>query len=86
MSKWQPIETAPKDGTDILLMDNKAPGLPTGKADKCWCGNTAVGGWWEDENGGKGAWICYMDAPLDPEVHFDPTHWMFLPDPPKETQ
>lgn len=40
--------------------------------------------WWAGENGGEGAWVCYMDAPLDPRCPVDPTHWMPLPDPPKQ--
>ena len=81
MTEWQPIETAPRDGTDILLMSNDAPGLPGGVADKCWAGNTAVAGWWGDERDG-GQWICYMSMVQDPELHFEPTHWMPLPAPP----
>ena len=82
-SKWQPIEIAPKDRTSILVMNNDQPGCPGGVADKCWSGNTAVAAWWSGENGGRGAWICYMDAIQDPQCHFLPTHWMPLPEPPK---
>lgn len=78
---WQPIETAPKDGTDILVHDNDAPGLPTGRADACWAGNTAVAAWWSDDSS-IGHWVCYMDRVSDPDLHFTPTHWMPLPEPP----
>jgi hypothetical protein len=77
---WQPIETAPKDGTSVLLMDNDQPGLPGGVADRCWSGNTAVAAWWGAEGG---EWVCYMDMIEDPISHFTPTHWQPLPDPPK---
>ena len=82
MSEWQPIETAPADGTDILVVDNNQPGCPGGVADKCWAGNTAVAAWWGGE-GDRGKWICYMSMVEDPELHFHPTHWQPLPDPPK---
>lgn len=86
MSEWQPIETAPMDGTSILVHNNNAPGCPGGVADECWAGNTDVAAWWADEKGGNGEWICYMSAVLDPTLHFDPTHWMPLPSPPKPVQ
>lgn len=79
---WMPIESAPKDGKSILVHDNNAPGLPSGHADECWAGNTDVASWWQGENGGNGAWICYMSAVLDPKLHFYPTHWMPMPAPP----
>lgn len=73
--QWRDIETAPKDGTAILLHDNDAPGLPSGHADRCDGTNTYVAAWWE----GAEAWICYMDAVLDPRCPIEPTHWMPLP-------
>tara|TARA_Y100000310_G_scaffold63233_1_gene58530 strand:- start:2296 stop:2508 length:213 start_codon:yes stop_codon:yes gene_type:complete len=68
--KWQPIDTAPKDGTEILVY---------GRSKKerwqmftvvfwqynCWT-LTETGGYAEDS---------------DPSL--DPTHWMPLPDPPE---
>lgn len=77
--QWEPIETAPMDGTSILVHNNIAPGCPGGVADKVWAGNCAVAAWWSDENGRGGAWVCYMSKVLDPELHFTPTHWMQLP-------
>lgn len=81
--EWKPIETAPKDGTSILAMTNDQPGCPGGVADKCWCGNAAVAEWWADEGGGDGRWICYMNMVQDPALHFEPTHWQPMPEPPK---
>ena len=79
---WQPIETAPRDATAILVMRDIWPGARSGRAEECNGRNTYVAAWWPDERGGQGAWICYMDAVLDPECPVEPTHWMPLPDPP----
>jgi len=79
---WQPIETAPRDATAILVMRDIWPGTRSGRAEECNGHNTYVAAWWSDECGGQGAWICYMDAVLDPECPVEPTHWMPLPDPP----
>ena len=79
---WQPIETAPRDATAILVMRDIWPGTRSGRAEECNGHNTYVAAWWSDERGGQGAWICYMNAVLDPECPVEPTHWMPLPDPP----
>ena len=80
MSEWRPIETAPKDGTSILLHFD-SPHRPQNWEKECSAVNTAVGQWWE----GDDAWICYMDMVRDPECHFEPTHWMPLPEPPEDS-
>jgi hypothetical protein len=82
MSGWQPIETAPKDGTAVLVMRNIWPGTKSGKAEKCNGHNTYVAEWWAGEDGCAGAWVCYMDATLDPKCPVEPTHWRPLPLPP----
>lgn len=82
MMMWQPIETAPRDATAILVMRDIWPGAKSGRAKECNGRNTYVAAWWPDERGGQGAWICYMDAALDPECPVEPTHWMPLPDAP----
>jgi 8-oxo-dGTP diphosphatase len=38
--------------------------------------------WGICRRGGKGAWVCYMDAVLDPHCLIEPTHWQPLPEPP----
>lgn len=79
---WQPIETAPRDATAILVMRDIWAGTRSGRAEECNGHNTYVAAWWPEERGGQGAWICYTDTALDPECPVEPTHWMPLPDPP----
>jgi len=85
INEWQPIETAPKDGTSILLHNNIALGIKGKKAKECDDTNTVVGAWWANEGEEEeGEWICYMSMVRDPNCPFDPTHWMPLPNPPKQ--
>lgn len=81
---WQPIETAPKDGTMILLFQ-------TGKA----CIGPVLG-WWQggnypwsfiDSHGPAECPNCEYEIAdyIDPngfDSHFPPTHWQPLPGPP----
>ena len=69
MSEWQPIETAPKDGTDILLV------VRYGNLNK-----TRLGAW-RQQRPGEFAWLQHHTFD-----HFagEVTHWMPLPDPPKQ--
>lgn len=78
MSGWQPIETAPKDGTSIILCRGAdADGLPIEPLGLfCQCA-----AWWGDEGG---RWVVYADQIQDPDLFFAPTHWMPIPDPPTE--
>lgn len=73
MSKWQPIETAPKDGTEILLCRaTDADGDPI--TDEAWGIFVQVAAWWGSEE-----WIVYCSMICEPRLHFEPTHWMPLP-------
>lgn len=71
MSDWQPIDTAPKDGTDVLLFN----------------GHPRVGSWfdsweydsWHPEAKETGGWIMYGGRVIHP------THWQPLPEPPLKT-
>jgi len=91
MSKWQPIETAPRDGTRILAWTPE--------------GHDIV--WWSDLNrdlpqepGNNPGWwgFCWHTVPGRTREHGfgvdddyiwpaqnQPTHWMPLPEPPEGT-
>jgi hypothetical protein len=75
-SVWQPIASAPKDGTAILLCRaTDAQGKPiVGKAFDVF---VQVGMWWEGDG-----WVVYCSQVHEPNVHFEPTHWMPRPEPP----
>ncbi len=74
MNKWQPIETAPKDGSEIMLFDPKFQRF-------------RIGSWREDEflpDLGE----MWLDDSYDDfstglnSCPLEPTHWMPLPDAP----
>lgn len=75
MTAWQPIETAPKDGTRILLFDGMG---------------IAIASWWvpdptdfdddDDFDEPLPGW-CVESAECV-EFWHEPTHWMPLPEPP----
>ena len=73
MSNWQPIETAPKDGTLIiglgLPLDPETFQLPDTRVIKIWFVGD-VWGWARRNRFG------------DFTVGFSPTHWMPLPEAP----
>ena len=82
-AEWQPIETAPKDGTWILLYDPTASSLIyTG----CW--DSKFDSKWVEEKDDFdyiGAWTSYQVGSFGYEEYatLSPTHWMLLPKPPK---
>lgn len=69
MTEWQPIETAPRDGTGFLYFQR----LPFGQH---WVGSAIF---YDDKfvhvqwSGQEDEWVTLA-----------PTHWMPLPDPPKK--
>jgi hypothetical protein len=76
MSEWQPIDTAPKDGTPILAYGPE------------YCGNkniTAVLEWYAfTPRIGGGMWNAVGASGYECECDLqEPTHWMPLPEPPK---
>lgn len=71
MTDWQPIESAPRDWTDVILYDpNEDDG--TGS-----CG--VMKGWYSMKDGGFDCWMSYEST----SGNISPTHWMPLPEPPK---
>lgn len=78
MSAWHNISTAPKDGSEILLAEIRwKDGVPN-------YGEIDVGAWEREpmsrDEFGKDHWAWFSNYGRVEE----PTHWMPLPDPPKE--
>ena len=69
---WRPIETAPKDGTAIIV---GAPCAPSAVDVVQWCADCWFRGWLA---GGHRS-DCYGPS-------FEPTHWMPLPDAPVQPE
>jgi hypothetical protein len=72
---WQPIETAPKDGRDIIVMYIHIE-TPIVHA-AFWLEDedaTEETGWWTYD------WSEVSRTKMD--EHYTPTHWMPLPEPP----
>jgi len=97
---WQPIETAPKDGTSVLLLSKEytdhhdIPGEPHEIHHPAKC---AIGAWdpegdsWTDEYGQLGGEdVCMLTVTgtwSSGGGWFQPnevTHWMPLPEPPND--
>lgn len=90
---WQPIETAPTDGTPVLLY--LSPPLNTNEA-VGWCAKGemhVVVGWAEDTYRDVIKWCCGFceEGTADTEgfstpfmMTVTPTHWMPLPNPPTD--
>ena len=76
--EWQPIETAPKDGTRLLTIVTKFPNC-----------RPAIG-WWNviaDKWMASDAEDFHTEEDWQIELEstfYEPTHWMPLPEPPKE--
>jgi hypothetical protein len=78
MSEWKPIDSAPKDGTRVLLA-TKSGWTSTGR----WTEDAMI---WEGEE--HPHWIHFECDDFYYSVHLvdadEPTHWMRLPEPPVE--
>lgn len=68
MSEWRPIETAPKDGTPVLLWVGVGMSEPWAQTAR----------WVNEPESGWSGWVdTYEGFDLA-----EPTHWMPLPAPP----
>lgn len=70
MSGWRPIETAPKDGTWVILY---AP-----------AGGVQPGYWGPSYFDYDPMWLQYAHRSEAREVVGEPTHWMPLPNSPED--
>ena len=74
---WQPIETAPKDGTAILVADflNEEPKVRFPLiSSACWVVSEHIPEW------RKGTWVGSLFEDFTGfKVRFEPTHWQPLP-------
>lgn len=68
MMEWQPIETAPKDGTHILGYADTVEEMAV---------INCLPTWHDDE------WSLSVSCKPASDNYFRPTHWMPLPKPPK---
>lgn len=73
MTEWQSISTAPRDGTAILVYEKWENRFKANKSDYY----IQIAYWWDYE------WR--IDALVPPTGKY-PTHWMPLPQPPKEDE
>ena len=64
---WQPIETAPRDGTHILL---------------AWGGQTILGWWLDNSRERYLPWAGWTMPSMQVRPKGKPTHWLHLPIPP----
>lgn len=76
---WQPIENAPKDGTDVLVVNTKwLIGVPAYFVSKEYLMREYGSADWME-----GGWYPSHKFHFDlPEVVLQPTHWQPLPPPP----
>ena len=75
---WQPIETAPRDGTRFLADCGAEYRPPYTVRVILWYDAVQ----WEGEYGPDSGWILDPPNEGEPEfLEFDPIHWMPLPNP-----
>ena len=82
MSEWQPIETAPKDSTHVIVRTPDGslftaayvPGFLDSNDNDCWCW-VALSDLHPDDWSGGTCWEVNEDG----ESSQHPTHWMPLP-------
>lgn len=81
MIEWQPFETAPKDGSHILLNTRYGPIVAW------WADIDAGDKRWVDDYEPRFCWIGHSDGKNDALFlrldYLEPSHWMPLPEPPR---
>ncbi|MDE2019724.1 MAG: DUF551 domain-containing protein [Patescibacteria group bacterium] len=75
MNQWQPIETAPKDGTKIDLFVMSTASGRGGRIPDCV--------WQSHKNKWKSHWFHGNGFEATRVSWFEPTHWRPIPEPPK---
>ena len=92
MSKWQPIKTAPQDGTNVLVYcPHGLPDYFDVQRPSSMTSNIVVGAHVGRAYEDGGWWVCdvvfreegYYDAVYINPVKIAPTHWMPLPEAPQ---
>lgn len=74
LTDWQPIATAPKDGTTVLCY------FPLEGLNEYWCRVVPV--FYNDRGAGDERWVFASRAASGFSHNFKPSHWMPLPDAP----
>lgn len=72
MTTWQPIETAPKDGSGVLLF-----GMPTHTGEVTFSNKVRVTGYWDAIDSSWCSTTADWSGPF-----IEATHWQPLPAPP----
>lgn len=76
---WQPIETAPRDGTDVLLF------YPLEGLRHDWNPQVVIAGWRDYSRAPQlSGWVFQSRGVRGYSATFQPTHWQPLPTPPSD--
>lgn len=89
MNEWLPISSAPKDGTviQVKIPDHGSDCIVSWEGGLLDTKNRDCGGWhWMTDREPPDCWtdgVCW-EVNESGERSIEPTHWMPLPEPPKE--
>lgn len=73
LTEWQPIESAPRDGREVILAVEMRAGIPHG----ILVGHYMEGGCFDDHPPIAGGWYFWNGRMFDQAAK--PTHWLPLP-------